>query len=172
MNCNDTRPDFVDATFFLGMHDNDPDRRMQSLDLFSRMQMRSLHMSLEQVGLCDDVIWHRSRQEQDAYYPFMDNLHTLMRIERIGYTRGDLSLALKDPRVRHLPPSQACTIAQVINCNGKLHTHDPQLLQDSSFHPWLAPVSLQPPLPFPAPLDGLYQDSLCLTLALQESRYV
>lgn len=173
MNSSETAgPHFVDATFFLGMHDSDEQRRMQSLQLFTHCLTTHLFMNLEQVGLCDDVIWCRNRQEQDAYYPFMDNLHTLLRIQRIGFTRDDLTRALRDPQLRHLPLQQACTLSQVMNRNGRLHTHDPLLWRDVALQPWLAPPLQQPEQPFPEPLDSLYQDSLRLTLDLQESRYV
>jgi hypothetical protein len=110
--------------------------------------------------------------EPDAYYPFMDNLHTLLRIRRIGFTRDDLTRALRDPQLRPLPLQQACTLSQVMNYHGRLHTHDPLLWQNAALQPWLAPPPLLPAQPFLAPLDSLYQDSLRLTLDLQESRYV
>ena len=60
---------------------------------------RKIVMSLEQVGRCDDIIWGYPRELQDAYYPFMDRLHTEMRIHRIPFGEQDLEVALKDRRL-------------------------------------------------------------------------
>ena len=172
MYSSDSSPIFIDAYFFLGMHDSNPERRTQSLGFFTQDHPPILCMSLEQVGLCDEIIWRHSRQEQDAYYPFMDNLHSMLPIRRISYCRADLARTLRDQRLRHLPLTQACTVSQVINHRGKLYTHDPLLLDDAAVQPWIAPAPQQPPQGFDAPLDALYQHSLSLILTLQEGRYV
>ena len=168
----DKRPLFIDATFFLGMHDADETRRRQSVQFFIQHMDRVLYMNLEQVGLCDDVIWARQRAEQDAYYPFMDNLHTLMDIRRIGYQAEDLLCATGEQRFAGLSLQQACTLAQVINCNGYLATHDPELRNLAQFGDWLAPVAEDHNGEFPPPLQPLYQQSVTLMLDLKGSRYV
>lgn len=168
----DERPLFIDATFFLGMHDSDDQRRLQSVQFFIEHMNRELYMNLEQVGLCDDVIWTRQRTEQDAYYPFMDNLHTLMDIRRIGYQTEDLLNAISEQRFAGLNLQQACTLAQVINCNGRLATHDPMLLNVTQFNDWLLVPARYQQQVFPPPLEPLYQQSMTLTLDLKGSRYV
>lgn len=72
----------VDATVFLGMHHRDDELRRRSLGLFCSFFTRKVRMNYEQVGICDAVIWQQSREVQDLYYPFMDRLHTDMKILR------------------------------------------------------------------------------------------
>lgn len=84
---------FIDATVFLGMHSSDETTRRACKGFFVQRLNDRVCMSLEHVGMCDDVIWAQPRTVQDAYYPFMDVLHTDMKIDRRGYTRGDLALA-------------------------------------------------------------------------------
>ena len=165
---------FVDATYFLGMHDIDGDRRQRSVDFFSANLNRELYMNLEQVGLCDHVIWQRNREEQDAYYPFMDNLHTLANIQRLGYRREELRCALTLPELTGLTLQQACTLAQVIIRKGILYTHDPGILDHSPVGPWLAGAgSAHSDTPvFPEFLESLYRSSTQLTLTLEGSCYV
>lgn len=165
------RPTFLDATLFLGMHDGDQARRARSLAFFTRRLGEQVFMSLEQVGLCDHVIWARGREEQDAYYPFMDNLHTLMAIRRRGYDRADMALALGDARLARLPFRQACTLAQVMSHDGILHTHDPALLGRDELRHWLADDADEAPLAFPEPLQALYEQSRRLVLALEDGCY-
>lgn len=169
---SDDRPRFIDATWFLGMHDADPERQRRSTQFFIRYLNDSVYMNLEQVGLCDDVIWQRAREEQDAYYPFMDNLHSVMHIQRIGYQEEDLLLALHDQRCSGLNMLQATTIAQVVRHDGILATHDPVLLGRSELQPWLNPALEQVEDTFPFMLSELYQQSTTLMLTLQGSHYV
>ncbi|WP_201294684.1 MULTISPECIES: DUF6190 family protein [unclassified Nocardiopsis] len=63
---------FVDADVFMGMHhENEALRRGCKAFFVERLKGR-VAMSLEQVGRCDDLVWRRPRELQDAYYPFMD----------------------------------------------------------------------------------------------------
>jgi hypothetical protein len=84
-------------------------------------------MNFEQVGICDAVIWRQRREVQDAYYPFMDRLHSDMQIVREGYQMRELDLALGHPELKSLRPEQALLAAQVIAREGVLATHDPAL---------------------------------------------
>lgn len=168
----DKRPLFIDATFFLGMHDINESRRLCSLQFFIQHLEEELYMNLEQVGLCDDVIWGRQREEQDAYYPFMDNLHSVMAIRRIGYRYEDLMAAINDSRFAGLSLQQACTLAQVCNCNGLLATHDPLLKSDPRFQSLLTHRVDDNADVFPPQLESLYQQSVALKLDLKGSRYV
>lgn len=119
---------FIDATVFMGMHSRFDAIRLQSLSIMSENFGQCIHMSLEQVGLCDDIVWKYPRHIQDNYYPFMDCLHSEMDIQRIPYCRSDLLVAseLLEGSDR-LSPCQALVLAQVINSNGVLATHDPLL---------------------------------------------
>jgi hypothetical protein len=81
---------FIDATTFLGMNALNDRLRCTNINFFAGRYHQQVNMALEQVGLCDDVIWQYSRHEQDLYYPFMDCLHTEMDIQRTPYSQDDL----------------------------------------------------------------------------------
>lgn len=148
---------FVDATTFLGMHHVEATLRRRSLGLFTRMFRERVSMNYEQVGICDAVIWKQSRAVQDQYYPFMDLLHSVMAIERGGYSRNDLVGALERPELRQLQPEQALQVAQVLHINGWLATHDPVLRQlpclEANLWDFEAGASSAG---FPAELEALY----------------
>lgn len=46
-------------------------------------------MPLEEVGICDDLVWKMPRDIQDMYYPFMDNLHSMLDMSRLPYEAGN-----------------------------------------------------------------------------------
>jgi len=120
------------------------------------------------VGRCDDVIWRFTRAEQDAYYPFMDRLHSDMDIVRLGYSDGDVSAALSDGRLRGLPIADRLTLGMVIHYGGMLRSLRPALL----FRPDL-PVRVVDPCHvrtgFPPVLEELYSVSLALRIPLGAS---
>lgn len=118
---------FIDATTFLGMNAEHETLRCISVNFFSSRYKTQVFMGLEQVGLCDDVIWQYSRREQDLYYPFMDCLHTQMDIQRIAYNQQDYDRACHDENLQGLSFSVAILMAQVLNNNGVLYTHNRQL---------------------------------------------
>src|SRR5689334_5110319 len=93
---------FFDASVFLGMNCVDEEIRNICKNFFASQFKGVLATSLEQVGRCDDVIWSYSRELQDAYYPFMDQLHSLMTIRRQWFTRAELDRALSDERLEGL----------------------------------------------------------------------
>ncbi|PIN93097.1 hypothetical protein COU54_04360 [Candidatus Pacearchaeota archaeon CG10_big_fil_rev_8_21_14_0_10_31_24] len=67
------------------MHSNDEKTRITCKNFFIEHLNKTIFMSLESVGKCDDIVWQFSRKVQDEYYPFMDRLHTIMNIKRIPY---------------------------------------------------------------------------------------
>ncbi|WP_246288261.1 DUF6190 family protein [Achromobacter pestifer] len=151
---------FIDASFFLGMHDRDETRRLRSLSYFTRNFSSQPRMNFEQIGICDAVIWAQSRQVQDLYYPFMDRLHSDMAIQRSGYTYDDINAALSHPHLKQMDPEQALLVGQLFRRGGQLATHDPVLrtLDCLQGRLWrddqdAAPVS------FPSELQELYDAS-------------
>ena len=82
--------EFIDSTIFMGMHSVDEKIRIACKNFFIDHLKKTIFMSLESVGKCDDIVWHFDRETQDIYYPFMDRLHTVMDIQRIPYDKSDL----------------------------------------------------------------------------------
>ncbi|MEU7558265.1 DUF6190 family protein [Streptomyces eurythermus] len=158
---------FVDAALFLGMHSQDDGLRVACKAFFVERLDTRVVMNLEQVGRCDDVIWSYSRELQDLYYPFMDQLHTVMDISREGYDRADVGLALSDPALPgQLPLIDRLLIAMVVNRKGLLHTVGPRGaafggLSVRAVAAWPAGA---PEPAFPEPLERLYRASLALRL--------
>lgn len=150
----------VDATVFLGMHHRDDELRRRSLGLFCSFFTRKVRMNYEQVGICDAVIWQQSREVQDLYYPFMDRLHTDMKILREGYDRAALELALGHPELQQVRPEQALQAAEVMASGGVLATHDPVLQRLACLRHHLWDFSAAPAqAAFPAELQALYETS-------------
>ena len=154
------RAPFVDATVFLGMHHRDPVIRQHSLGFFRGHYSHQVWMNFEQVGICDAVIWRQRREVQDAYYPFMDRLHSDMQIMREGYHMRELDLALGHPELKSLRPEQALLAAQVMAREGVLVTHDPvlQRLPCLRSQRWNF-ASADPDAAFPEDLQALYETS-------------
>lgn len=163
----DLTGDFIDATLFMGMHaKNDAVRAVSKAFFAGRITGRVL-MSWEQVGRCDDLVWGFTREVQDAYYPFMDVLHTDMAIARIGYEEEDVRRAFTTPGLEGLPSHERLLVAQVMRRGGLLHTVSPRLRDRGD----LPVARLEVPehgAVFPAELERLYQDSLVLTVASEE----
>lgn len=151
---------FVDADVFMGMHHEDDAVRRSCKAFFVRHLNDGVTMSLEQVGRCDDLVWCRPRALQDAYYPFMDRLHTDMAIDRVGYTEQDTDRAWRDPALRGFPSQRRLTLGQVLSRGGTLWTIGPEAARGD------LPVRTVPAQDaeavFPDPLERLYQDSLVL----------
>ena len=119
-------------------------------------------MSWEQIGRCDDIVWSYARDIQDAYYPFMDVLHSTMPFHRAPYGADDLELALRDRRLAGLPPHEALTVAMAANRGTRLVTLSARLHERPAL-PVLRPCDA-PAADFPAPLATLYAASLRLRL--------
>src|SRR5918997_493068 len=92
----------IDASVFMGMHSRHEALRLSCKMFFAQRLDHRLVMSLEDVGRCDNLVWRFPRDTQDAYYPFMDNLHTNAEIHRVGYNEDDVRIALESPQLADL----------------------------------------------------------------------
>jgi hypothetical protein len=153
--------EFVDASSFLGMNSADEQERLICMRFFAARLDSSLGISAEQVGICDDTVWGFGRQQQDDYYPFMDNLHSVLRFERLPYTDADLAAALSSD-YPDLPVVERLTLAMVSNRSATLFTLNPRLLALPDA-PVCHPVAgAGRDASFPERLERLYQASLVL----------
>jgi Family of unknown function (DUF6190) len=152
----------VDGAAFLGMHSADETIRSSCKDFFARRVRDEVWMSLEHVGWCDDVVWQHSRAVQDAYYPFMDTLHTEMAIRRVGYEERDVDVALTNPALTDLPMRERLLVGLVLRRDAVLYTANPRLRHRHDL-PVVAVFATEEE-PFPEHLEQLYQVSLALRL--------
>lgn len=151
--------EFIDATIFMGMHSSDEKIRIACKIFFIGRIKKTVFMSLETVGKCDDVVWQFDRETQDAYYPFMDRLHTIMDIQRIPYDEKSLQARKANPQLNTF---QQLTLAQTHN--GKLYTFDTALL-DLKLNNVVSPKIPEEEKEFPDDLEKFYQGSLILRVA-------
>lgn len=159
---------FIDFTMFMGMHSENEEIRTAAKAFFAeRLGNTSVVLSWEQVGRCDDFVWGFSREIQDAYYPFMDVLHTDMDIVRFGYTQADVDRAFTAPELIGLPAYERLLMAQTLNHGGTLHTASPRL-KDRTDLPVVPLTAPDGEATFPEELERLYHDSLVLTVAPEE----
>ncbi|EPX9597153.1 DUF6190 family protein [Pseudomonas aeruginosa] len=165
-------PLYIDATFFLGMHDSDEARRLQSLAYFTHNLSAQPRMNYEQIGICDAVIWLQGREIQDHYYPFMDRLHSDMSIQRQGYAYDEIHLALTHPDLKGLAPERALLVGQVLHNNSRLATHDTALMALPCLQGRLwRKEAEQLLLRFPEPLHTLYEaSSVFIHIAMESGR--
>jgi len=156
----------IDAALFLGMHSHDDTLRTAAKGFFvTALERRQpLAMDLEQVGLCDDLVWRQPREIQDAYYPFRDNLHSQLRITRAGYRRADLDTALSDPALAGLPLADALVLAPAVRHGRPLYTASPRRAALGGLP--VARPQAGPELSFPPALEELYKASLALRIDL------
>jgi hypothetical protein len=157
--------EYVDATVFLGMNSADEPIRIACKSFFVARLSNRVVMSLEQVGRCDDLVWRFPRAVQDAYYPFMDNLHTDMCIERRGYDSADLRTGLT-AELDGLVPHERLLAAMVLNANGMLWSVSPRLLAHHSLPVQTPQADVE--LLFPEALEQLYRTSLALRVSMAE----
>lgn len=162
----------IDATVFMAMHDEEDQKRDKAVKFFSANFQIGAEISLDQVGLCDAVIWKKPREVQDRYYPFMDVLHTIMPIKRFAYNREVIEFACGRGLFNILSVPAACLAAYVIIGNRTLFTLDSSLLElgaldghigdfdfrNNSSEQWV----------FSSDLDLLYRESLCLSVTTDE----
>lgn len=150
----------IDASVFLGMHHENDRIRQQSLAFFRVFFHHGAWMNFEQVGICDAVIWRMPREVQDAYYPFMDVLHSEMDIQRQGYRYEYLDYALKHFKNSRLSTYQAMLVSQVLCDDFMLYTHDAALLKLDCLQQRLGDFSvLDNSARFSARLEQLYPAS-------------
>ena len=155
--------EYIDASVFLGMHSADEKTRIACKNYFVTRLNDQVGMSLEQVGKCDDVIWQYSREEQDAYYPFMDNLHTVMDIQRLGYDEKDIQEATNNPDLQDLEISDRLTAGMAIARGAELYSVNPKLVGKDYVHSPEASKELS----FPQALEELYKQSLEVRICTQ-----
>jgi hypothetical protein len=155
---------YLDASLFMGMHSTDVSVRAACTAFFASHLDRRVVMTYEEVGRCDDFVWHLPREVQDAYYPFMDVLHSLMPIGRRAYTAADLTAADALPaQATGLRPRDRLLLGAVGATGGELVTVNPRLTALTG-----TGLSVRAPEPaaergvFPAELDRLYTRSLVL----------
>lgn len=157
--------EYIDATVFMGMHSADEKIRIACKNFFVERMQKTIWMSLENVGKCDDIVWHFDRETQDAYYPFMDRLHTVMDIQRIPYDAKTV-----DGRMAYnnLDTFQQLTLAQAQD--GKLFTFDAALF-GLNLDTMSSPNITDEEKKFPGDLEKFYQESLKLRVGVAEDSY-
>lgn len=148
--------EFIDFTIFMGMHSSDEKIRIASKNFFVERIKKTVFMSLENVGQCDDIVWQSDRNTQDVYYPFMDRLHTIMNIQRIPYDEETLE---KRKQNNELSVFQQLTLAQ--SKVGKLYTFDETLL-NLKLDFVKSPQTAEEEKKLPDDLEQFYQESLKL----------
>ena len=158
---DEDREEFVDSHLFLGMHSVEEPTRIVCKNFFAARFHRSVSMSLEQVGKCDDIVWRYPRKLQDLYYPFMDVLHSRMRINRLPFMEKDLD-RIKDPQLEGVGIHERLLLAMIFNRNGILYTVNQDLLERSTLPVRLPPAGKE--ARFPKALEKLYQRSLDLRI--------
>lgn len=153
--------EFIDTSIFMGLHSKDEQTRLACKNFFIKKMNSTIYFSLENVGKCDDMVWQFDRETQDAYYPFMDRLHTVMDIQRTPYDTEDIDVYQKDFSGSPLTILQKLTCSMVLAKHGTLYTFDKELYG-------LKNVSVQEPEivtqedVFPGDLEQWYQKSLVL----------
>jgi hypothetical protein len=163
----------IDATVFMGMHHSDPDVREKSLGFFSAFYSHPISMSFGQIGICDAIIWKRSRHLQDVYYPFMDVLHTNMKIQRQGYCNKVLRRACLESDWAHLSVERKLLAAQVVEHQCPFFTHDNALRNLSALKPFLRTFPSSVVIPkFPEKLQVLYEQSREMVVKQEDFQYV
>lgn len=154
--------EFIDSTLFMGMHHKDEKIRVACKNFFIKRFNKEIFMSLENVGLCDDIIWKFNREIQDSYYPFMDRLHTLMKITRIAYEEFDFECSNKK-EIKKLKFNQKLTMGMVIAQKGTLYTIDKETLKIDLKEIKSVKIDTEE-LAFTEDLEGFYQESLKLRI--------
>lgn len=142
----------------MGMNSSDDKVRIACKNFFieSLENKEKLHMSLESVGMCDDIVWGYEREVQDSYYPFMDKLHTVMDVERIAYGEEDI-LGINSNS--NLSITDILTINQSLK--GILYTLNKKILSSDKEN-IMSPEMSNEELVFPDGLEEDYQTSLVL----------
>ncbi|MDO8598759.1 MAG: DUF6190 family protein [bacterium] len=150
--------EFIDATVFMGMHSTDEERRVACKNFFVERMEKTIFMSYENVGKCDDIVWSFDRETQDAYYPFMDRLHTAMDVQRIPYDERTLE---RRASLSDLSVLQQLTLALSRAHAGRLRTFDGDLLR-RDLDDVSAPHGSKIEKEFSSDLEKWYRESLQL----------
>lgn len=150
--------EFIDATVFLGMHSTNEEQRVACKNFFVERTEKTIFMSYENIGKCDDIVWSFDRETQDAYYPFMDRLHTAMDIHRIPYDERTLECRTS---VDDLSLFRQLTLALSQAHGGVIWTCDRELLRRKRDDVASPPIS-KTEKDFPGDLEKRYRESLKL----------
>lgn len=153
--------EFIDYTIFMGMHSTKEQVRIASKNFLIQRMKQDLYMSLENVGKCDDIVWQFDRKVQDAYYPFMDRLHTLMNIQRLSYTHKDIKKYENKIFPQEWSTPQKLTLSMALSHNGILYTFDERILS-SGLEFVRKPDMVKQELQFKKSLELWYHKSLKL----------
>lgn len=156
------RSELIHSSLFLGMHSTNEKTRVSCKNYFVERLSTQVGMSLEHIGGCDHVIWLYPRELQDAYYPFMDNLHTMMEMSRLPYSEDVIRFALEDSQISVLPMYDQLLVALAKIRKATIYTVNKELLNQSIF-PVCSP-ELSEEKSFPDFLESLYQTSLQLRI--------
>ncbi|MDZ8186234.1 MAG: DUF6190 family protein [Nostoc sp. ChiSLP02] len=159
---NIAQTELIDSSLFLGMHSVDEETRIVCKNYFVERLETTISMSLEHVGGCDNIIWLYPRELQDAYYPFMDTLHTIMNIDRLPYQENDINRALTDSELQALPMYDKLLIGFAKNRKKTVYTVNKKLLNNDKL-PVCNPTTSEEKS-FPDSLEKLYQISLLLRI--------
>jgi hypothetical protein len=157
---------FIDYTVFMGMHCTDDNIRVACKNFIIRAMTKKepIYFSLEQIGKCDDIIWSNfSNSKQAEYYPFMDNLHSLMNIKRKPYSQNDFIIASTNKNLTKLPFNIKMMISQAITNKGVLYTVNQKLIRRNNIP--VKKLESGTELKFPKKLEQLYQRSLSLRIS-------
>lgn len=152
----------IDASVFMGMHAREESTRRACVSFMAERFKNGVVISWEQIGRCDDIVWSYAREVQDAYYPFMDVLHSTMSVVRQPYEAGDVELALRDRSLAGLPLHEALAVAMACNRDAPLVTISPRLHERRGL-PVRRPSGM-PDATFPEPVAALYAESLRLRI--------
>ena len=147
------------------MHSTDKKTRIACKNYFVSRLDDPVGMSLEQVGKCDDIIWKNyTNEEQAKYYPFMDNLHTIMNIQRVGYNEKDIQEASTNPDLQDLSITDRLTVGMAIARGAELYSVNPKLVGRD----YVRSPKVGEELSFPSELEKLYQQSLGVRICTPE----
>lgn len=153
--------EFIDASIFLGMHSEDEIIRINCKNFFVKRIDKEIYMSLETIGKCDDIIWKFSRKLQDLYYPFMDRIHTIMKIKRIPYTYKEI--ANIKTKINAWKLSAELNLALTRSNKGILYTLNKKLLASSLNEIKNIPLE-NVELKFSKEIETYYKNSLVLRI--------
>ena len=155
--------EFIDASVFLGMHSEEENIRIKCKNFFVKRMKKEIIMSFETIGECDHIIWGFSRLHQNSYYPFMDRLHTIMKIKRIPYGLKEVNLMSIDKNLQNYKPG--LNLALSITHRGVFYTLNQKLISSSIDNIKTIPDE-EVELMFPKDLEKYYEESLILKLSV------
>jgi Family of unknown function (DUF6190) len=161
-NSFDRLTEIIDSSLFLGMHSTNEEIRISCKNYFVDRLQTSIGMSLEHVGGCDNIIWLYPREMQDAYYPFMDILHTIMQICRLPYYENVIKLSLEDLQLQSLPMYDRLLVAFAKSAKKVIYSMNNHLLEKQNLPVRKPPFNTE--MEFPIFLEKLYQISLKLRI--------